>query len=413
MQGVHGRLEKGSATGTMRKTKQLLKTIDLLYDAVSDWDRWPVFLESASDLFESQGAQIAHHDLQNSRVSFSLVHGYDWSTEHYEKYEAMIGEDPRIPYFNSNPFKPMHCRTYMSEEVLHDTRVYKEILSVGGVEYTLGINLLDHDQAMTYFLALRNKSQPAYGEEECELLSELYPHLHRAIKLQKELGKLDFERNATADALDGMAMGIVVLDHNLRIQYLNETAKMITAEEDGIGISGDRLKIKSDQESGIYKKIREQLKEQHNKEGKNETSGSVLISRPSGKEAYSVLISDYIPHPREALIPQTLSPYAMLLIRDLDHPHESRIEILQRLYGLTPSQAKLTNLLANGLSLKEAALQMKLTQESARQYLKLVFQKTGTSRQAELVRKVILTPKASSWRDVGFQHISFPGSALS
>lgn len=397
----------------MRKTKQLLKTIDLLYDAVSDWEKWPVFLEKASELFESQGAQIAHHDLQNSRVSFSLVHGYDWSTEHYEKYEAMIAEDPRIPYFNSNPFKPMHCRTYMSEEALHDTRVYKEILSVGGVEYTLGINLLDHDQAMTYFLALRNKNQPAYGEEECELLAELSPHLHRAIKLQKELGKMDFERNATADALDGMAMGIIVLDQNLRIQYLNETARMITAEEDGIGLSGDRLRIESDQENGIYKKIREQLKEQPGGKGSNGSSGSVLISRPSGKEAYSVLISDYLPQQRESLIPHNLSPYAMLLIRDLDHPHESRIEILQRLYGLTPSQAKLTNLLANGLSLKEAALQMKLTQESARQYLKLVFQKTGTSRQAELVRKVILTPKASSWREVGFQHISFPGSALS
>jgi DNA-binding CsgD family transcriptional regulator len=57
-----------------------------------------------------------------------------------------------------------------------------------------------------------------------------------------------------------------------------------------------------------------------------------------------------------------------------------------------PSQARLADLLATGCSLKEAAKQLDITPVSARQYLKLIFQKTGTHRQAELVRKILLVP---------------------
>ena len=95
-------------------------------------------------------------------------------------------------------------------------------------------------------------------------------------------------------------------------------------------------------------------------------------------------------------------PLAIVYVRDPDRRDETRAEILQRLYGLAPRQARLADLPAAGRTLNSATTQLGITEVSARQYLKLIFEKTGINRQAQLVRKILLIPPAPRWRaDVG------------
>ena len=54
-------------------------------------------------------------------------------------------------------------------------------------------------------------------------------------------------------------------------------------------------------------------------------------------------------------------------------------------FGLTPSEVALCRRLLLGESLVDAAEQLGISQETARTRLKTIFQKTGTSRQAELM----------------------------
>ena len=60
--------------------------------------------------------------------------------------------------------------------------------------------------------------------------------------------------------------------------------------------------------------------------------------------------------------------------------------VLQTLYGLTPSEARLAHALAARRKLADAARESGLSATTARTYLKKIFLKTGTSRQAQLVR---------------------------
>ncbi len=71
---------------------------------------------------------------------------------------------------------------------------------------------------------------------------------------------------------------------------------------------------------------------------------------------------------------------------------ETHRDWLRRLYGLTPSQSRLAELLASGSSWKEAARRLGITEGSARQYLKIIFRKTATNRQADLVRRLNALP---------------------
>ncbi len=61
---------------------------------------------------------------------------------------------------------------------------------------------------------------------------------------------------------------------------------------------------------------------------------------------------------------------------------------LQAYLALSPTQARLATLLFNGKSVKDAARDLHITEGSARQYLKKVFEKTGAKRQLDLIRVI-------------------------
>lgn len=65
-------------------------------------------------------------------------------------------------------------------------------------------------------------------------------------------------------------------------------------------------------------------------------------------------------------------------------------DLLMRQFGLTNSEARLASHMAKGMSLEDAAAACGITKNSARTYLKYIFEKTHVNRQVELVRKIIL-----------------------
>ena len=75
----------------------------------------------------------------------------------------------------------------------------------------------------------------------------------------------------------------------------------------------------------------------------------------------------------------------LLLVEDPDRrdvPPERR---LMKLWGLTPAEARAAALLASGLSLREISDQLEISFNTVRSHLQMIFLKTDTSRQGELV----------------------------
>lgn len=80
---------------------------------------------------------------------------------------------------------------------------------------------------------------------------------------------------------------------------------------------------------------------------------------------------------------------ALVFVREIDSCSLPTPEALGDLFGLNPSEARLAHALASGLDLREAAEVQGITLSTARTYLKRLFQKTATNRQAELVRMLV------------------------
>jgi DNA-binding CsgD family transcriptional regulator len=67
-------------------------------------------------------------------------------------------------------------------------------------------------------------------------------------------------------------------------------------------------------------------------------------------------------------------------------------DVLRNLYGLTPAEIRLALKLATGMSLQSAATELAISYKTARTQLAVIFRKTATSRQGELVKILLSSP---------------------
>jgi DNA-binding CsgD family transcriptional regulator len=74
-----------------------------------------------------------------------------------------------------------------------------------------------------------------------------------------------------------------------------------------------------------------------------------------------------------------------------EHP-PARSAFLSTLYGLTPAECRLADLILDESDLRRVAERMRITINSARFMMKSIFDKAGTHRQSQLVRLLMSLP---------------------
>jgi DNA-binding CsgD family transcriptional regulator len=117
------------------------------------------------------------------------------------------------------------------------------------------------------------------------------------------------------------------------------------------------------------------------KEHASPTSAMLTLPRPSGLRPWlidGISCMGVLPE-----VPKRAA--ALLLITDVERPARLSCKLLIELFGLTITEARLACGLAGGKSLQDVSTEMTISEGHARQRLKIVFNKTSTSRQGELI----------------------------
>jgi DNA-binding CsgD family transcriptional regulator len=83
------------------------------------------------------------------------------------------------------------------------------------------------------------------------------------------------------------------------------------------------------------------------------------------------------------------SPAVIAYVHGDRQPSNDRCEQLAQLFGLTFSEARLALALSRGMTIAEAAAEFGLTVETARNYSKKIYSKTGARGQPDLIRFVM------------------------
>ena len=226
------------------------------------------------------------------------------------------------------------------------------------------------------------------GKGETQRLAILLPHLYRALKLKREYNDVDHSRGQAQAIIEQFPFGILLVTDQGKIISANQNALETIANSNMLDLKDDVLcaateALNQELKSLIYKAANTPL----NHSG--EQVSSLTINQENG-DSFSLLITPD-PYPNTQYDRQAENCAAIFIGSASSKQHIS-VSALQRLFGLSQAEARLTSLLASGMSLSQAAEQSYISKNTAKVQLKSIFSKVGVSRQAELMKLILTSP---------------------
>lgn len=290
------------------------------------------------------------------------------------------------PFVNLPPNTVVTAEEIVGKDAWRRSAFFEEFLKPVGVGNILGADVTTDEGILCRFRVCRGTDQADFTLADRALCQLMLPHLRRSVSLHSQLNTLESERRLYIGTMDRLLIGTVVLDEQGGVLRMNRIAEDILTERDGLKLVGGALTAEYGQEHKDLKRlIGETL-------GSPPGSGlsvaqALSITRPSGRAKLAVLIRGV---PLAEWSEGKRRPAAALFIRDPERRgHASYERIVRQLFDLTPAETAVALLLANGLSLDEVAEQLGIRRNTARAHLRMIFSKTGVSRQTELVRTLL------------------------
>jgi DNA-binding CsgD family transcriptional regulator/CRP-like cAMP-binding protein len=190
------------------------------------------------------------------------------------------------------------------------------------------------------------------------------------------------EHGAVLDGLERAGTAMVIVDRDAGILFKDRRAAALLKDGGGIKAVNGRL-VSTDPAAGIVALVKRAADAATTRAEAG--SGGVTIERSEGRTPLSVLVTPFRPDVSSA---GALPTGALVFIRDPDWIAPAP-ELLQDLFGLTPTEAAIAAQLAGGAAPEAIADNQGIGLSTVRHHLKNLFSKTGTTRQAELVALVL------------------------
>lgn len=185
--------------------------------------------------------------------------------------------------------------------------------------------------------------------------------------------------------LDLLAVGILVVDRELRVVYHNRVAQRLLQRRHPLGLDEGFLHASAATDHETLTALVHGVTQRE--APVDPDAADLLMLGDEKTQQLAVIVTRGVP--RDALADDVP---AMVLVFDLTAQPQLSASALRELYGLTRSETALVQALAGGASLEDGAGRLGIAVNTARTHLKHIFHKTDSKRQSELIHKVELGP---------------------
>lgn len=371
------------------------KLIPEIYAATVDASHWDYVLEMIAQQTESKSACLYYKDrelgISNTVAQFGcpvdLLPNFKRNFTELDSLfdKAVTGtETDEILYqiFSEND----------NDNVDIESDFYKNWLKPQGIYHLARLQFLDNNEQKASIAVSREKNAGVWHEGDIRVISEIVPHLRRALDIHAEFTRLRMQQDALEKGLDRLVIGLILYDKNANAVYINPTAKAIINAHPALTLDNNGLVLYSSRDNKILHQTI------------LDTAG--IEQDDSWKQSVAIGIT----HPEvEIPLPLLVTPmHAHLLTSDLDYegakvavflsdPNQQQpisVNNLVSVYKLTPSEAQVAISLANGHSIDDIATTSHHSAHTIRSQLKSTFKKTGVCRQSELIKLLLTGPFA-------------------
>ena len=370
----------------MDEAEQVSQLIGDVYDASLDPAEWPNVLEQTCHYVQGVASTLLSQDSVQRNAEFHFSWGDD--PEYTRSY--------RDKYIKINPLLlPMVVSAKTGDVLANsdvlpideflESRFYKEWAQPQGYLDALSATL---DKSTTSYAAVavaRHQRDGLVDGEMRRRMRLLAPHFRRAVAIGKVIEAHKIEAATLADTLDGLAAGMFLVDAVGRIVHANARGHAILNDAKILKGFGGRLSATDLQADKALSDVF----------GAADAGGDVAV----GARGIAVPLTArdgerWVAH----VLPLTsgarrqagvsYSAVAAVFVRQTTLDLPSPLETIADLYQLTPAELRVLMGIVEIGGVPDVAPVLGISETTVKTHLSRLFEKTGTKRQADLVKLV-------------------------
>lgn len=372
----------GARTGARVFETSEERLVDRIYAAAMDPRLWPSVMEAVADEIGALQAcltRLNHVDGDGEGVVARIDPA---SVQAFYEYYRTRNVFTLVDDFDAwrRGWRPTVVTTHdvMPVDDYYRTEYFNDFMRPQDAGATLHVRLELSDTTSGAIAFGRSIRKGDFATEAVAAAQRLQPHLIRAYRMGRLLATGAGVSPDLAHTLEATSQAIFVVDHDGALRHANPAAEALMRSDAGLTILNGRLTAR---QSEPAKRLGELIAAATARSG-GRSGGALSLARAAGLPLavrVTPLNAEPLPifgRPRMALVCAT----------DLEAEVPAPEAELRSLFGLTPAEARLCCAVFEGLSLPEAADRFGLSVNTLRFQLARVFDKTGVTRQAELVK---------------------------
>lgn len=347
-----------------------------MYEAALDLECWPAVLEDMASYVKAATAHLRIWDAVTCQVIYSAHVGGGNGNKG--------GASPHPPGGALQDVMPLCPDTFDDRYRRYHKQAIGLPISPGG-RHLLACQADENVQTYALLGFQRDLAAPPFGCSEAESVEAFGSHLIRSVRIMRSTREQQWP-DLAGTLLDRLAFGAILTNHAGQLVWANAAAQRHLALRQTLCVRNGRVEAV---ESSAQKRLLPLLAQATAARG---CGSGLQISASEGEGAIALTVLPFTSPLRAFGTGQ--APLALVLIGDLAARPAPTGRQLVDCFGLTAAEARLAVQLAQGETLESIAARHRVRDTTLRTQLRAVLQKTGTGRQADLVRLVVGLPMA-------------------
>jgi DNA-binding CsgD family transcriptional regulator len=359
--------------------------IGSIYDTTLDRSLWPGVLKKITAFVRGHATAVFWDDVINGSGDVYFEDG-GIAAQYRELYFEK--------YFNLNPTatprifvpigEPVATNDLVPYEEFLQTRFYREWARPQGLVDFASVTLEKAATKSAMLGVFRHEQQGLVDDDMRHRLRLLAPHIKRAVLISKSINLQRNDAEDVTEAMNRLRTAVFLVDREARIIHTNTAAKSLVSQADVLrSAAGKLVTIRSEANA----ELREALLAAS--EG-DAAIGNAGISLPLLGATGDRHVAHVLPLASSARQKAKLdrSATAAVFVHKSILEYPSSPEVIAKAYGLTLTELRVLLAIVENGGVPEVAQILGIGATTVKTHLSRIFRKTGSSRQADLVKLV-------------------------
>ncbi len=366
---------------TLLELGHFSEVISTIYDCAVDPHCWPTAIEQIGELVGGLNGVIMVIDTVENESRFYA----DWNVDralmqaYSEKYHA---ENPlHEGFMQFDVEEPYNVPLVIDPSRWRASRIYRELGEPNGWLDSLGVTLLKTPSRLGTLSIARHQEVGFAGPREIEIMRLLAPHLRKSISIADLIEMRELTARTFEESFEALRVPVILVDDGAGTVHANGAAQDLFAKGDPIRSERGMLKSPS---ADTSKRLEAAIADSVPPANQGEPLGQVVyLPTADGNPAFAHVLPLRSGTARGRIEPRAVAAVFITLAAD---PSTLPLQAWAAAFGLTQAEARVLELLIEGHSILDVATKLDVAPTTARTHLARLMEKTGVTRQTELIR---------------------------